>query len=156
MHPSSFFPKLKDPKKPYSIDFSQLPPSHNPMIGEEPIVTFMDVHGALKLTSHLLIYCEYASLNLGAPETRGLLCLIECTAKALEYELDYRPAEERDLITGTQGLGQELDPEQRRSMHALLERLLAELGYGIYSQKTGYGSPEDSEPDETDGTDQTG
>lgn len=93
----SFLPRPK-PKKPYPLDFSECPPTpnHNPMISDDPITTFHDIQGVLKLLQHLTLYCEQAELKLDVAETRGLMCLIECALSALEYELDHRPAEENE------------------------------------------------------------
>ena len=153
MHTFSFIPKT-NPKKPFPLDFETFPPTpnHNPIISADPVTTFTEVHGVLKLLLHIAIYSEHAQLHLSIAETRGVMALIDCAASALEYELDYRPADDGHDFTeqaATHRLGQGLDEAEQRSAHALLERLLAELGYGLYSRSSQPDTNADGENTET-------
>lgn len=80
---------------PYRLDFGALPPNHNPLISELPADTLDNVHAAMRLLIRLLLEAERMELNYSERETRGLLCVMECLADAMKFEL-YHRAEEDD------------------------------------------------------------
>ena len=140
MFTSSFFP---DPKQPYSINFDQLPPNHNPLINNDSSITFTNVHAAMKLVSHITLYCEKGELHLDAAETLGFLGMLETAIQALEYELDYRPDCAVERIAEHR-FSSMLSKNEKRAVHEVLERLLSVLGF------IGYGSDQTQDRPETD------
>lgn len=81
-------------REPYPLDFQKLPPNHNPMICDEPTDTFDNIHSALKLLIRLILDSEHMQLDYTERETRGLLCVMECLADAMKFELYHRAEDE--------------------------------------------------------------
>ena len=80
-------------RKPHPVDFRNLPPNHNPVIYEGTIDTLDNVHATLKLLIRLIMDAERMELNYSEREARGLLCILECLADAMQLELYHRVEE---------------------------------------------------------------
>lgn len=97
-------------REPYPLDFRTLPPHHNPMICAEPMGTLDNVHSTLKLLIRLILDSEQMELNYSERETRGLLCVLECLADAMQFELYHRidteaDEDETEAVTGNTVIG---------------------------------------------------
>lgn len=88
-------PNIPD-REPYPVDFRKLPPNNNPMICEEPTDTFDNAHSTLTLLIRLILDSERMELDYSERETRGLLCVLECVADAMKFELYHRVEVELD------------------------------------------------------------
>ena len=82
-------PNIPD-QEPYPLNFRKLPPNHNPLICDDPTDTFDNAHSTLKLLIRLILDAERMELNYSERETRGLLCVLECLADAIKFELYHR------------------------------------------------------------------
>ncbi|HEX7028370.1 MAG TPA: hypothetical protein VF268_14100 [Gammaproteobacteria bacterium] len=82
-------------QEPCPLDFAALPPNHNPLIQEQPTDTLDNIHAALRLLIRLLSEAERMELNYTERETRGLLCVMECLADAVKFELYHRGEEDK-------------------------------------------------------------
>lgn len=88
-------PNMPD-REPYPVNFRKLPPNHNPLIWEDPTDTFDNAHSTLKLLIRLITDSERMELQYTERETRGLLCILECMADAMKFELYHRVDEDDD------------------------------------------------------------
>ena len=88
-------PNIPD-REPYRLNFRKLPPNHNPLIHDDPTDTFDNAHSTLKLLIRLIMDSEQMELNYSERETRGLLCMLECLADAMKFELYHRVDDDDD------------------------------------------------------------
>ena len=94
-------PNIPD-RKPYEVNFRKLPPNHNPMICDEPTDTLDNVHSTLKVMIRLILDSEQMELNYSERETRGMLCILECLADAMQFELYHRVEEDEPDIDSSE------------------------------------------------------
>ena len=91
----SWLPNLP-PTKPYPVNFENLPPNHNPIINSDPMMTFDDVHATLMLIIRIILDSERLEVNCTERESRGLLCVLQCLADAMKFELYHRVPNDED------------------------------------------------------------
>ena len=97
-------------REPYPLDFRQLPPNHNPIICDDATDTFDNAHATLKLLIQLLQDSEHMELkSYTERETRGLLCILECLADAIKFELYHRV--EADIDDDAEKVTENTEPQ---------------------------------------------
>ena len=97
---------------PVPSDLSELPPTHNHVIGANHQITLDNVAGVLEIIQTLLIdSVSRFSLNPNARD--GLICILSNALYALNFEIHYRklPDDKQDI------LGEEDNPRSVQLQH---------------------------------------
>jgi hypothetical protein len=79
-----------DTEYPPLLDTTQLPVTHNHMIGAVQGVSLDNIRGTVALLRRLASETDGHKLHLSEDETLGLECLLENTVAALRFEQYYR------------------------------------------------------------------
>lgn len=75
---------------PVCLDLTNLPPTHNHLIGAVQAISLDNIRGVIALTRRLLTEAEGQELWLSEDQAVGLGCILDNAVGALRFEQYYR------------------------------------------------------------------